>query len=100
MSNDCAQIGLVSIQGEPVGISENSVDGFSFYSNQSTDIANLKSAENIETVSIYDLLGQRVIETRVNGTDSQLDVSMLSKGTYIMKADVNGELKTYKLIKN
>jgi hypothetical protein len=54
-------MGLVSIPGEPVGISENFVDGFSFYPNPATDIVNLKSVENIGTVSIYDLLALRVI---------------------------------------
>ncbi|HZK07256.1 MAG TPA: T9SS type A sorting domain-containing protein [Bacteroidales bacterium] len=54
----------------------------------------------ISIVSIYDLLGQRVIESRVDGTEAQLDISALSKGTYILKADVNGELRTSKLIKN
>ena len=100
MNNDCGQFGLVSIQGEPVGIAETSVEGFSFYSNPTSDILNLKSVKNFGTVSIYDLLGQRVIESHVDGTDSQLDISALSNGTYIMKADVNGELRTFKLIKN
>ncbi|HZK07253.1 MAG TPA: T9SS type A sorting domain-containing protein [Bacteroidales bacterium] len=100
VNNDCGQFGLVSIQGEPVGIVENFVQGFSFYPNPATGIVNLKSVENIGTVSIYDLLGQRVIESRVDGTDAQLDISALSKGTYILKTDVNGELRTSKLIKN
>jgi hypothetical protein len=66
----------------------------------SIDTVNLKLVENNGTISICDLLGQRVIESRVDGTDTQMDISALSNGTYIMKVDVNGEIRTYKLIKN
>jgi hypothetical protein len=100
VNNDCAQIGLVSIEGLPVKISENSLEGFSFYPNPPADILNLKSDNTINTVCIYDHLGQLFIKSHVNASHSQLDVSALKAGTYIMKVDVNGQTGSYKLIKN
>lgn len=100
VNNDCAQIGVVSIQGQQVGVKENAIDDFSFFPNPANDVLNLKSVENLGTVIIYDLLGQQVIESRANGTDSQLDISSLSTGIYILKVQANGKTGSYKLVKN
>ena len=100
VNNDCAQIGVVSIQGQQVGVKQNSIDEFSFFPNPANDVLNLKSVENLESVIIFDLLGQKVIESRANGTDSQLDISSLSTGIYIMKVQANGKTGSYKLVKN
>lgn len=83
-----------------LSVKENVLKGLSLYPNPTTDIINLKSVENIDIVSIYNLLGQQVINSRVNDTNSQLNISGLSTGTYIMKVEINGEVGTYKLLKN
>ena len=100
VNNDCAQIGLVSIEGLPTGISGNSLEGFSFFPNPPADILNLKFDKTINTVCIYDLLGQQIIKSHINSSNSQLDVSELKAGTYIMKVEMNGKTGSYKLIKN
>ncbi len=102
VNNDCAQIGLVNIYGQStVGVSENALQGFTFYPNPSTSgILNLQSVKNIQSVTICNLLGQQIIESIINGTNSQLDISVLNTGVYILKVESNGETGTYKLIKN
>ena len=101
LGGDCAELGIVSIVGDATaGVSDNILGGFSFYPNPSNDILNLKSVKSIDSVSIYNLLGQEVMQSKVNATYSQLDVSSLSIGTYIMKVNVNGEVGTFKIIKN
>lgn len=100
VNNNNVQITFFSIKGTPTAIADNSSENFSFYPNPTNDILNLQSAENIENVIIYDLLGQQIIEARINSTDSQLDISTLCSGNYIMKVEINGEIKAHKLIKN
>ncbi len=90
----------ITIDGTNLGIGNNTIEGFSYYPNPSTDIINLKAANNIETVTVYSLLGQKVIESNINAATSQLNVSALSTGTYIMKVSINDEIGTYKIIKN
>ncbi|QAA82931.1 T9SS type A sorting domain-containing protein [Aequorivita sp. H23M31] len=97
---DCAELGIVAFLGGTVGVSDNKLEGFFFYPNPSSDVLNLKSVKNIDSVSIYNLLGQEIMQTKVNATGSQLNISSLSVGTYIMKVNVNGELGTFKIIKN
>ncbi|SRX55619.1 T9SS type A sorting domain-containing protein [Aequorivita sp. CIP111184] len=90
----------IMIDGTNLSTSDNSIAGFSYYPNPTTEVLNLSSVDNIERVSIYNLLGQMVIDSRVDATTSQMDVSALSTGTYLMKVTVNGQVGTYKLVKD
>jgi len=100
VNNNQAQIGFFSISGTPSGISNNSLEGFSFYPNPAVDVVYLESVGNIENVIIYNLLGQQIITSNINSTNTQLDVSALNTGIYVMKVQVNGEIGSYKFIKN
>ena len=90
----------ITIDGTNLGVSDNDIAGFSYYPNPTEGIVNLKSVENIEQVSLYNMLGQLVVSNRVDATTSQVDISGLSVGTYLMKVTVNGQIGTYKVIKN
>lgn len=100
VDNGCANLNLFSIRGEKLGVSDSSLKGFSFYPNPATNVINLKSVENVDAVSIYNLAGQQVINDRINRKDSQINVSRLTKGTYVMKVEINGKSASYKFIKN
>lgn len=90
----------IVIDGTNLGVSENSIAGFNYYPNPTTGVLNLKSVKNIERVSLYNLLGQRVVDRSLEATTSQLDISGLSSGTYLMKVTVEGQTGTYKILKN
>ncbi len=89
----------IVIDGTNLGVSDNTIAGFSYYPNPTNGILNLKSVDNIENVSLYNLLGQLVVNNSVNATTSQVDISGLSTGTYLMKVSVNGQIGTYKVLK-
>ena len=90
----------IVIDGTNLGIADNTIEGFSYYPNPTTGILNLNSVENIEHVSIYNVLGQRVMDSRVDATTTHVDISALSAGTYLMKVIVNGQTGTYRVLKN
>jgi hypothetical protein len=50
-------------------------------------------------VVIYTILGQKVIDQNIGATTSQLNVSNLSTGAYLMKVVSEGQTGTYRLIK-
>ncbi|NNF32005.1 MAG: T9SS type A sorting domain-containing protein, partial [Flavobacteriaceae bacterium] len=89
----------ITIDGTLLSTDDNTIEGFSYYPNPTTDILNLTSLETIEDVVIYNLLGQQVISQDVNTTSLQLDTSSLSTGAYLMRVTVNGQVGTYKVIK-
>ncbi|QNJ99229.1 T9SS type A sorting domain-containing protein [Constantimarinum furrinae] len=89
----------IVIDGTNLGTADNTIEGFSYYPNPANEVLNLSSIEMIDSVSIYNILGQQVLGMDVNATRSELNVSSLTTGTYIMKVSVNGEIGTYQIIK-
>src|SRR5690606_16234544 len=85
------QVAWSSVSGGTVGISENAMEGFAYYPNPTTDVLSLKSVNSIDSVSIYNLLGQKVLDTEIGATDSNISLSGLTAGTYIMKVTVDGQ---------
>lgn len=96
------QVAWSSPTGElqTAGVSENALEGFAYYPNPTSGVISLKSVNSIDTVAIYNLLGQQVLSTKVGATTSDLNISSLTTGTYIMKVSVNGQTGTYKVLKN
>ena len=82
-----------------LGVGDNSLEGFSFYPNPADSSINFSSVDNIESVTLYNILGQVVVSRKIDATTAQVDVENLATGTYIMKVSVNGEVGTYKVIK-
>jgi len=79
------------------GQSENAT--FRFYPNPVKDVLNLSYAQNIAEVAVYNLLGQKVLENVINATSTQLDMSALASGSYLVKVTANNQTKTIKVIK-
>ncbi len=76
-----------------------SEDNFNFYPNPVSSILTVNSANVIESIQVYNLLGQEVINQKYNKQDISLDLSSLSSGTYFMKANINESSQTFKIIK-
>ncbi|MFP9113546.1 T9SS type A sorting domain-containing protein [Flavobacterium sp. RHBU_3] len=84
-----------------LGVDEFGNNGFSCYPNPATDVLNFSGKQNISSVAIHNLLGQKVTEfTNINATTTKVDVSSLPAGTYLVKAaGQNGATATFKVIK-
>ena len=72
---------------------------FVAYPNPVVDVLNLSYTQNIDKVQVINLLGQEVIAKSINATQSQIDMSNLPIGTYLVKVTANDEVKTIKVIK-
>ena len=89
----------ITIDGTLLSVEDNTIDGFSYYPNPADNALTLRAIDNIENVAIYNILGQKVVDQTIGNVTTELDISALSTGTYIMKVSVNGEIGTYKVIK-
>ena len=72
----------------------------SSYPNPVKDVLNLSYSSTISKIAIYNLLGQEVLRQDINATQSQVDVSKLANGTYLVKAEADGLQKTLKIVKS
>lgn len=72
---------------------------FTYKPNPVVDVLNLEYNKAITNVSVYNLVGQQVIAKTVNANMSQIDMSSLPSGTYMVKVTSNNEVKTIKVVK-
>jgi len=90
----------VFIFGDAIlGTEANEIEEFTFFPNPVDDILNLNAGVPIESVSIFSISGQKIIEQQLSTTNSQLDLSNLTTGIYLMQAVVGGQEETFKIIK-
>lgn len=69
------------------------------YPNPVRDMLNISSEKEISNIIIFDLSGKQVYTQSINNKQMQINVSHLATGIYIVKANVNEEVKTFKIVK-
>ena len=82
-----------------VGFSDFAQKGFSAYPNPVNDKLNIQANERINSVVIYNVLGQQVYSANVDALQSSIDMSRMASGAYFVKVNVNGTEGTVKVIK-
>jgi hypothetical protein len=87
------------VTGTVLSLVDNSFEGFSYYPNPTTNILNVNAKSNIENITIFNVLGQQLINVSPDNLTAKVDLSNLSAGMYVMKATVNGNVGSFNLIK-
>ena len=72
---------------------------FSVYPNPTSDVVTLKYSNEISEVSVINLLGQTLLNKKLNTTEAIIDLSNLPSATYIVKVVSEGKIKIVKVIK-
>ena len=86
--------------GEPLGVSENTLVNITMYPNPATSVVVLQASQEIASIQVLNLLGQRVSSVTVNNTTSTINVSGLKAGSYFANVLFsNGNTKNLKFIK-
>ncbi len=88
----------VIVERNTLGLVDSKKIEFSIFPNPSKDIINIKSEEELKSIEIYSILGEKVMffEKKIK----QLNIKNLSKGIYIMKLITNQGSAFKKFIKN
>lgn len=73
--------------------------GFQFYPNPVKHILTIKNKSAIEDIQIFSVSGQSVLSRKINKTNSEIDLSNLAKGMYILNIKSDGKEKAVKFIK-
>ena len=72
---------------------------FRAFPNPVKNVLNLSNNKNISNVAVFNLLGQQVMTKAVSSNQSQIDMSQLAAGTYMVKVTADNLVKTIKIIK-
>ncbi|TPD72239.1 T9SS type A sorting domain-containing protein [Flavobacterium microcysteis] len=94
-SSDRLKVIAGTALGTPVFGNEN----FNYYPNPVKDIMTVSHTETIDSVAVFNVLGQQVFAKTVNGTVFTLPFSTMPSGTYIVKVIAGQTSKAFKAIK-
>jgi hypothetical protein len=72
---------------------------FSVYPNPVANKLQVNASEKISKIEIYNIIGQKVIDKKINETNNRIDVSQLNKGIYILKTFIGDSVGTKRFIK-
>jgi len=75
------------------------ISGLSYSPNPTQDIFTIQADEIIETVAIYNLLGQQVFTQLINSETIEINTNDLVAGSYIVKITTSNKQNSFKIIK-
>ncbi len=78
---------------------ENEMKELKYYPNPVTHTLNLSAINIIDNVSIFNVVGQKVLNINPNISKTQINLSRLKKGIYFVKVYVNKQSTAFKIIK-
>ena len=71
----------------------------SMYPNPTSNMLTISSANKMDTISVYNVVGQEVMNVNVNTDNTVLNVSGLQDGIYLVNVTSEGKVTTSKFIK-
>ncbi|WP_127845381.1 T9SS type A sorting domain-containing protein [Psychroflexus aestuariivivens] len=86
-------------QVDELSTTENNLVEFSLYPNPAKDVVNFKAQDQFD-IEIFNIEGKRVFVSKAMEANSQINLSDLSKGLYLVKITSNNLTQTEKLILN
>lgn len=82
----------------PMSVDENKLATVRMFPNPAKNTLTLSSQQNIENISIFNVLGQLVKSAKVSANETTVDVSSLKSGMYVVQTTINGKTQTQKLV--
>jgi len=99
-ANASGNINVNVLADEQLSLTDTQVNNaFTYFPNPVKNELNLKAQSTIQNVSIYNMLGQEVVRTAPNSLQSEVSMSNLSNGAYIVKVTINDVTETIRIIK-
>jgi hypothetical protein len=72
----------------------------SYFPNPVNDKLTLRAQQNIQNISVFNMLGQEVMRrTNINAQTHELDLSALQSGAYFVQDSINNTVETLKILK-
>lgn len=94
-------LGSVVITQATLSLGDFEQESFAIFPNPVQNLINVQNNQkNIEEIQVYDLTGRLLVDVRPESAFSQLNLSNLTNGLYLLKVTSNGKSITKKIVKN
>lgn len=97
-ANNAYYIDDVVFMEGTMGVNDNSLSSISVYPTVANDIINVSAKSNISEVAVFNMSGQQVLRVSPQGTSTQVNVSALPAGAYVVKTIAGKETKSTKVV--
>ncbi|AFL79910.1 hypothetical protein Aeqsu_0397 [Aequorivita sublithincola DSM 14238] len=88
------------VLGNPqIGVDDFTANKFSVYPNPVKDMLSIKSANAVDNVTVYDILGKVVLQENPEKISPAINMSGLASGSYLVKVTIGNNSKTVKILK-
>ncbi|MCK8481122.1 T9SS type A sorting domain-containing protein [Psychroserpens algicola] len=74
-------------------------NAFTYFPNPVKDELTLNAQKDIQTVAVYNMLGQEVLRTAPNAIESTIDMNGFSQGAYFVKVTIGNVTETIRVLK-
>ncbi len=96
--------GVSSSSITPIRVLSETISGaneeeFSAYPNPASSDVTITSEDNINRLKVFSITGQMLVDRKINNSQTQLDVSSLESGIYMISIETDEEVMTKKFIK-
>jgi len=81
-----------------LGIGDESFNGFIYFVDANNQLK-LSANTNMESLQLFNVLGQQVVSQRLSNTNEVVNISALNTGVYIATVTIEGQNKTFKIVK-
>jgi len=90
---------VVKLSQDPLAIVDFQFQEIVLYPNPVSEVLYIEAQQDIENISVFNLLGQELLKQSVNGLQSTIDMSGLSGGIYLIQILSSQGAQTYKIQK-
>lgn len=81
-----------------LAVADETFNGFIYYVNQNSQL-DLQANTPMSSVSIFNILGQMVITQKLSSTSEVISLSNLDSGLYIANVMIDGQMKSFKIVR-
>ena len=86
------------VEAATLSIADASFNDFNYYVRNSQ--LNLTASTALENVQLFNLLGQEVVSQKLSNSNETINLASLETGIYVARVSIDGNSKTFKIIKN
>jgi hypothetical protein len=91
--------GIVTVTITPLANQDFDMTQFSYSPNPVNNVLNLSYYQDMNSVKVYNMVGQELMTKQVNANTAQIDLSNFANGAYFIQVTTGSAMKTVRVIK-
>lgn len=95
---DFISIDDVTVTSGAMSVENEKFANFTHFVDASNNL-NLSAKTPMSQVTLFSILGQQVMSKKLSAKDAQINLSSLNAGVYLAQVSIEGEMKSFKIIK-